>query len=77
MGKFISCGEYNRIFKYIILGCFFNILVDFIFGFDLDEDFKELLLFPSDAHKKLYKHKNVFEIFRNIGVFIFSCFFYN
>ena len=50
--------------------------MDFIFGFDLDEDFKELLLFPSDAHKKLYKHKNVFEIFRNIGVFIFSCFFY-
>ena len=76
MGKYISCGQYNKNFKYIILGCFFNILVNFIFGFDLDDDFKELLLFPSNEQKKLYKHMSVYEIFRNIGVFIFSCVFY-
>ena len=41
MGKYISFGQYNKNFKYIILGCFFNILVVFIFGFDLNDDFKE------------------------------------
>ena len=50
--------------------------MNFIFGFDLDDDFKELLLFPSNEQKKLYKHMSVYEIFRNIGVFIFSCVFY-
>ena len=61
---------------YIIFGVFFNILVYFIFGFDYDEDFKILLLFPSEGQKKLYKHFTVHEIFRNIGVFIFGCAFY-
>jgi len=50
--------------------------VNLIFGFDLDDDFKALLLFPSNGQKKLYKHSSVHEIFRNIGVFIFACFFY-
>ena len=76
MGKYISCGQFNKNIKYIILGCFFNILVNLIFGFDLDDDFKALLLFPSEGQKILYKHSSVHEIFRNIGVFIFACFFY-
>ena len=73
MGKYISCGQYNKYYKYIILGIFFNILVNFIFGFDLNDDFKQLLLFPSDGQKKLYKHVTVHEIFQYIGIFIFSC----
>ena len=73
MGKYISCGQYNKYYKYIILGIFFNILVNFIFGFDLNDDFKQLLLFPSDGQKKLYKHATVHEIFQYIGIFIFSC----
>ena len=76
MGKYFSFGKYNKNYKYIIFGCFFNILVSFIFGFDLDDNFNELLLFPSDRQKKLYKHMIVHEIFRNISVFIFSCVFY-
>ena len=76
MGKYISCGQYNTNYKYIILGIFFNILVNFIFGFDLNDDFKELLLFPSDVQKKLYKHATVHEILQYIGIFIFSCIFY-
>ena len=76
MGKFFSCGQYNKNYKYIIFGCFFNILVSFIFGLDLDDNFNELLLFPSEGQKKLYKHARVHDIFRNIGVFIFSCVFY-
>jgi hypothetical protein len=51
--------------------------VNFIFGFDLNDDFNELLLFPTEEQKKLYKHTKVYEIFRNIGVFIFSCIFYH
>jgi len=76
MGKYIACGQYNKNFKYIILVCVFNILVNFIFGFDLDDEFKELLLIPSKGQKKLYKHSRVYEIFKNIGVFIFACVFY-
>ena len=76
MGKYISCGQYNKNFKYIILGCFFNILVKFIFGFDLDNGFNELLLFPSNGQRKLYKHMRVYDIIGNIGLFIFSCVFY-
>jgi len=64
MGKYISCGQYNKNYKYIILGCFFTILVDFIFGLDLNEDFNELLLFPSKGQKILYKHFTVNEIFQ-------------
>ena len=76
MGKYISCGQYNKNYKYIILGIFFNILENFIFGFDLNDDFKELLLFNSDKQKELFKHFTVHEIFKYIGVFIFSCVFY-
>jgi len=76
MGKYIACGQYNKNFKYIILACVFNILVSFIFGFDLYDDFNTLLLFPLNRKKKLYKHTRVYEIFRNIGVFIFGCVFY-
>jgi len=76
MGKYISCGQYNKNFKYIIFAVFFNILVNFIFGFDLNEDFNQLLLFPSVGQKLLYNHAAVHEIFRNIGVFIFGCIFY-
>jgi hypothetical protein len=73
MGKYISCGQYNKYYKYIILGIFFNVLVAFIFGLDLNDDFKELLLFPSDEQKKLYKHTTVHKIFQYIGIFICSC----
>ena len=76
MGKYISCGKFNKNFKYIIFGCFFNILVDFISGFDLNDGSNELLLFPSEKQKILYKHSTVHEIFQYIGVFIFSCVFY-
>jgi len=76
MGKYIACGQYNKNYKYIILVCVFNILVNFIFGFDLDDEFNELLLFPTEGQKKLYKHSRVYEIFKNIGVFIFACVFY-
>ena len=76
MGKYIACGQYNKNFKYIILVCVFNILVNFIFGFDLDDEFKELLLFPTDGQKILYKHSRVYEVFKNIGVFIFACVLY-
>jgi len=50
--------------------------VNYIFGFDLDDEFKEFLLFPSEQQKKLYKHIRIYDIFRNIGVFTFSCVFY-
>ena len=76
MGKYISCGKFNKNFKYIIFGCFFNILVDFISGFDLNDGSNELLLFPSEKQKILYKHSTVHEIFQYIGVFIFFFFFY-
>ena len=76
MGKYISCGQYNKNYKYIILGIFFNILENFIFGFDLNDGFKELLLFNSKKQKELFKHFTVHEIFKYIGVFIFSCVFY-
>ena len=72
MGKYISCGQYNKNYKYIILGIFFNILTNFIVGFD----FKELLLFNSEKQKELYKHFTVHEIFQNIGVFLLSIVFY-
>ena len=58
------------------MGCIFNILVKFIFGFDLNDEFKELLLFPTEIQKTLYKNSTVHEIFKYIGVFIFSCFLY-
>jgi len=51
MGKYIACGQYNKNFKYIILACVFNILVYFIFGFDLDDDSKGLLLFNTKMQK--------------------------
>ena len=76
MGKYISCGQYNKNYKYIILGCFFNILVDFIFGVDLNYNFNEILLFPSDGQKILYKHFTVNKIFQYIGIIIFSYVFY-
>ena len=76
MGKYFSFGRYNKNYKYIIFGCFFNILVDFIYGIDFNDDFNELLLIPSDGQKKLYKHTIVHEIFRYIGIFIFSYILY-
>ena len=76
MGKYFSFGQYNKNFKYIAFGCFFNILVNFIFGFDSDNNHNELLLFPSNGQKELYKHERVYDIFKSIGVFIFSCVFY-
>jgi len=75
MGKYISCGQYNKNFKYIIFGCIFSILVDFILGFEIN-DTNTLLLFPSKKQKILYKHFMIHEIFQYIGVFIFSCVFY-
>ena len=76
MGKYFSFGQYNKNFKYIILACFFNILVNLIFGLDLNINFKQILLFYSEKQEKLYKHSRVHEIFRNIGIFIFACAFY-
>jgi len=75
MGKYISCRQYNTYYKYIILGIFFNILLNFIFGFDLNDSFKELLLFSSDGQKKLCKHATAHEIFQYIGIFIFLMYF--
>ena len=37
MGKYISCGQYNKNYKYIILGTFFNILAFFIDGYDFND----------------------------------------
>ena len=37
MGKYISCGQYNKNYKYIILGIFFNILAIFIDGYDFND----------------------------------------
>ena len=54
MGKYIAFGQYNKNIKYIILAWVFNIIVNFIFGLDLYDDFKTLLLIPSKGQKILY-----------------------
>ena len=71
MGKYVSFGRYNKNYKYIIFGCFFNILANLLSG-----NFNDLLLFSSDKQKKIYMHTKVHEIFQYIGVFIFSSIFY-
>jgi len=75
MGKYISCGQYNKNYKYIILGIFFNILAIFIDGYDFN-DSNKLFLFNSEKLIELSKHFTVHEIFQYIGIFIFSIVFY-
>ena len=73
MGKYIWCGEYNNNYKYIILGCFFNILMNIIFGLEMYSFHNPLLIFPSEMQNILIKHWTIYEIFKYIGVFIFAC----
>ena len=69
MGKYFSFGRYNKNYKYIMVSCLFNILVNFISG-----EFNEL--FPSNGQKKLIMHTTVHKLFQYIGAFIFSCILY-
>ena len=73
--KLISCGLYNRYYKYILLSTFFKILNDSLYGFNYSNAFKEVKIFGGKKQKRFSKHYLVHQIFNYIGTALMSFLF--
>ena len=73
--KLISCGLYNRYYKYILLSTFFRILNDSLYGFNYYNAFKEVKIFGGDKQKRFSRHYLVHQIFNYIGTALMSFLF--
>ena len=75
--KWLSCGEYNIYFKYILLATLYKIINDCLYGFFIYEDlFVTVKIFPDGAQKYLSKHYLIHSIFNYLGTFLFSYLYY-
>ena len=71
MGICVKLGEYNKYYKYIIIACIFSFLDDYvIFGF-LNQNLISLKIISKET-ENLYYHSFIYDIFKFLGIFIFS-----
>ena len=74
---YISFGEYNKHYKYILLGSLFAFLTNIIFGYNYDENLNLFIIIDSNIEKKLSYHIIYHYIFRFLGIFLISLIKYN
>ena len=78
MGKFLSCGKYNKNYKYILLAVIFGLISTIIFGKGYCTDSKYLYIaraYPEETEKiqiALSHHIIIHNIYRNFGILIIS-----
>ena len=73
--RYISFGEYNKYYKYIIFSCIFNCLSYYIFYGNLNQDLFSLNVISINA-QSLYQHFAINDCFNYIGIFIISFILY-
>ncbi len=75
--KWLSCGEYNIYFKYILLATLYKIINDCLYGYFIYEDlFVPVKIFSGGAQEYLSKHYLIHSIFNYLGTFLFSFLYY-
>jgi len=72
MGKYISLGEYNKNYKYILLYLVFRALNDCIYSLEYSGLYEEISFFGDNAKQFFKDHKIINTIFSYFGIFIFS-----
>ena len=78
MGKYLSCGEYNKNYKYIILSVIFSFITTALFGYGHCIEGKEIYfgkIYSEDIQsiqEDLSHHIIIHNIYRNIVVLIIS-----
>ena len=73
MGKYLSCGQYNIYFKYIILNILFDLLNDCFYGYNIYGNlFLKVKIWSDGAQDSLSNHYLIHNTFDYLGVFLFS-----
>ena len=70
MGRLISCGEYNKLYKFMWFSISFKLIFEYFFGTDFPE---EIRIIKKDSFPKSIL---VQEILNYLGIFIFSIFLF-
>ena len=65
---YISFGNYNKKYKYILLGAFCAFLTNCIFGYIYNDNMDLFIVFPTEVGKKLSNHIIYHYIFRFLGI---------
>ena len=76
MGKYISFGKFNKNFYYIILTFFFDLINDFLYGFNYLDIFTDVKIIDTKAQDYFSWHHFIHQIFNYFGTFIFAILFY-
>ena len=83
MGKYISCGEFNKHIKYILFSVFFSCLSTTLFGYGYCNESHSLNIaqvYPDETgitQVSLSKHIIIHNIYRNFILLIVSIILYN
>lgn len=72
MGKLISFGKSNNYFKYIILSIFFKMINEALYGFNYNDSFHEVKIFPNGKQRSFSKHRLIHQIVNYMGTLIIS-----
>ena len=78
MGKFLSCGKYNKNYKYILLAVIFGLISTIIFAKGYCTDSKYIYIarvYPEETEKIQIALSNniiIHNIYRNFGILIIS-----
>ena len=76
MGKYISFGKFNKYFYYIILTFFFDLINDFLYGFNYLDIFIDVKIIDTAAQDYFSWHHFIHQIFNYFGTFILAFLFY-
>ena len=71
MGKYITLGEWNKHYKYLLLLILFNLFIDIVKGANYEGIFKTIGIFE-EAKVNFSSHNYIHQIYSFFGIFIFS-----
>ena len=79
MSKYVSCGEWNKNYKYILLTTIFAFFTNYTFGYifnDYLEEIKISQLFKTEDENNENNHTIINYNFRYLGLILFSFILY-
>ena len=74
MGKYVSCGQFNSYYYYILLEFIFGLLKDSLYGFNYHNIFRDVKIISTPTQAYFSCHHLIHQIFNYLGIFIISIF---
>ncbi len=72
MGNYIGCGKFNKYYYYIFLTFFFELLNDFLYGFNYLDFLKDAKFIDTKTQMYFSWHHIIHQIFNYFGTFILA-----